>query len=166
MIALVLADDADPGQAEFHRAAGFEVVPPEREPEAAWLVRVGPGEYWWPRGASAADLLAAVPSRFGVVYGVRRTAAGAELRPVVRPGGRATSLRGWYPFDVLTAPTEAIPGPRRSLEEEVALAVDLDAPAPTERERLDAIEARLARVEVGLVAKLRWKLTHGRRAHR
>lgn len=163
MIALVLADDADPGQAEFHRAAGFEVVPSERESEAAWLVHAGPGEYWWPRGAAAPDLLAAVPSRFGVVYGVLRTAAGAVLRPVVRPGGAAADLHAWYPFDVLTAPAEATRGPRRSLAEEVALAVDLAAPAPTERERLDMLEERLAGLETSLLAKLRWKLTRGSR---
>jgi hypothetical protein len=163
MIVLVLADDADSEQAEFHRAAGFEVVVPGGEPEANWVVRAGPGEYWWPRGAAAPDLLAAVPSRFGVVYGVRRTADGAELLPLARPADHATPLRGWYPFDVLTAPSEPMPGPRRSLEEEVALAVELAAPAPTERQRLDALEARLTQLETGLGAKLRWKLAHARR---
>lgn len=170
-IALVVADGADLAQQEFHRAAGFEVVPPERAEEArergaGWLVHAAPGEFWSPRGASAPELLAAVPSHFGVVYGGRRTAGGVELRPVVRvsrANGSAAALRGWYPFDVLTA-RPAAPAPRRSLEEEVALAVELEQPAPSERDRLDAIEARLARLEASIVAKLRWKLTPGRRA--
>jgi hypothetical protein len=171
-IALVLGDGSAAAQREFHSAAGFEVVPPERADEARerraeWLVHAEPGEYWSPRGATAPELLASVPPRFGVVYGVRSTVDGVELRPVVRisrADGNPASLRGWYPFDVLSEPTAATPAPRRSLDEEVALAVALEQPTPTERERLDAIEARLTGVEVSVVAKLRWKLTYGRRA--
>jgi hypothetical protein len=178
-------DDVAANQASFHRAAGLDVlrVAPgtsvaERADEARrsgahWLLDARPGEFWLPRGGSASELLAAVPPRFGVVYGARHWAGGVERRRVVRAAYEATSapaLHSWLPFDVLSAPPQdAGPASRRSPAEEVALAIELarlDAPGPTPRERLDAIEARLARLETSLLSRVRRKLSSARRTGR
>jgi hypothetical protein len=183
LMTLVGGDEEVAGQATFHRGAGLEVIvlPPrtsaeERMEEARrlgtdWVCHAEPGEFWAPRGAAVRELLDAVPSRFSVIYGVRRRVGSVELRPVVRPsaaGGRARALPSWYPFDVLAAePTGVVPAPRRALDEEVTLATELaalDEPGPAEaRERLEAIETRLARLETSLAGKLRWRLSHRRR---
>lgn len=42
------------------------------EHRADWVVPSDADEFWWPRGGSVADILHAVPPRFGVVRGVMR----------------------------------------------------------------------------------------------
>ena len=185
LLTLVGEDARVAPQAAFHRAAGLAVVvlPPgtsaaeraeqTRQSGADWVFHADPGEFLAPRGATVRELLDAVPARFGVVYGVRRGADGVQLRPVVRApeGATARPLRAWYPFDVLAgAPKTGGPGRRRALDEEVALAIEaaeLTGTGQVEaRARLEAIESRLARLETGVVAKLRWKLTHRQRTPR
>ena len=52
---------------------------------ADWVVNSDADEFWWPRGGDVAEVLAAVPGRFGVVRGMWR-------QFVPRPGdGRRSS---------------------------------------------------------------------------
>jgi hypothetical protein len=100
------------------------------EHEADWILPASEGEFWWPRGESLKDALAAMPVRYGVVQGlVRRfvqsdpaeattrvaSPAGEPLERALRPLYRAdpelaveptadrgrVPLRAWYPFEVL-----------------------------------------------------------------
>ena len=92
-----------------------------------WLVAARAGEFWWPRAGTLAELLAAVPSRYGTIRALVRDVpllAGDDLveRMVVRcPGSPVTSaellpaaerqragdssttlpLRSWYPVEAL-----------------------------------------------------------------
>jgi len=40
--------------------------------DAAWVLSTDPDEFWWPRGESLKDVLAAIPARYGVVQGLVR----------------------------------------------------------------------------------------------
>ena len=53
---------------------------------ADWVITSDADEFWWPRGGSVHELLAAVPSRFGVVRGLWR-------QFVLRPDGPEPLLR-------------------------------------------------------------------------
>src|SRR5919106_4807164 len=65
--------------------------------EADWVINSDADEFWWPRGASLRDVLAAVPPRYGAV--------GAFLRMFVpRPGREDPFERMTVRFSAL-APT-------------------------------------------------------------
>jgi hypothetical protein len=61
---------------------------------ADWVVNSDADEFWWPRGASLAEVLAAVPERYGTVSGFLRTF-------VPRPGGEPFAERMTARFSAL-----------------------------------------------------------------
>ena len=109
---------------------GVRLVEPGRPVdvgEADWVLAPEAYEFWWPRGESLKDPLAAMPARYGIIQGLVRTfvprpgdAPFAErmtmrvaapgppeqaLRPLARAGeGDGIPLRAWYPFEVLSFP--------------------------------------------------------------
>ncbi len=114
--------------------------------EADWVLAPEPYEFWWPRGESLKDPLAAMPARYGIIQGLVRTfvarpgegsfaermtmrAASPEpleraLRPLYRAGQEdGIPLRAWYPFEVLSFPdrTAAAAADERELVEDTRL---------------------------------------------
>jgi hypothetical protein len=45
---------------------------------AEWVINAEPGEFWWPRGESLADVLAPIPARYTLVQALRREFAPAS----------------------------------------------------------------------------------------
>lgn len=103
---------------------------------ADWVVDTGPREFWWPRGESLTEILAAIPKRYTAVQGlirpfvqlpddgalfsermtVRRSVeAGVEgsrpednLESVQRAGAvGSVPLRSWYPIEIFRFPSQA-----------------------------------------------------------
>ena len=84
-------------QRAFHLAAGVDEI---AEPGAAaasgdWIVPAEPGEFWWPRGGSLSEVLAAIPAEYDVVQALVRpfvaseTAADFEQRLTYRLSAQA-----------------------------------------------------------------------------
>jgi hypothetical protein len=134
---------------------------------AEWLLEGDVTEFWWPRGGSLKELLEPVSPRYDSV----RAFAGDGERLAKRIGagpGVASPVRGWCPIEIIRDPSDArVRGvlaalaqertpkfPRPSTAEEAAYAAELAALREAEvaeaRERLDALEERLAAVESGL----------------
>lgn len=99
----------------------------EQVGNADWVLAPEPYDFWWPRGESLKDPLAAMPARYGIIQGLVRRfvpmpgdAPFAErmtmrvaspevregaLRPLTRAGNEeGIPLRAWYPFEVLSFP--------------------------------------------------------------
>ena len=100
------------------------------ENAADWVLSSDPDEFWWPRGESLKDVLAAIPARYGVVQGLVRVfpprpGAGAfEERMIVRPTlleqssapeSLASTLRPLYraSHDLVVDPEDPTEGGRR-----------------------------------------------------
>lgn len=116
----------------------------EQVGDADWVLAPEPHEFWWPRGESLKDPLAAMPARYGIIQGLVRTfvpmpgdAPFAErmtmrvaspepldraLRPLVRSGkDEGIPLRAWYPFEVLSFPDRA---PEKDAQDDRDLVAD------------------------------------------
>jgi hypothetical protein len=120
---------------------------------ADWVIDSDAHEFWWPRGGSLKQVLAAVPRRFGSVRGMRRNFVprpeGGEsfaermtvrlCRPVANgdspfsPHAKEAQrvsepspvpLAGWYPIDILHFPIRSLEQGGRSRELHEAHAVD------------------------------------------
>ena len=110
-------------QRPFHLQAGVATIVDPSEADgldADWVLRAQPGEFWWPRGGTLADILTRVPDAFDAVQAVPRplvAAAGSDAfvyrvpadaqrharRLVVRSGGQGSRpLTSWYPIELLT----------------------------------------------------------------
>jgi hypothetical protein len=42
------------------------------ELDSDWVIDAGAGEFWWPRGATLAEILSKIPAEFGTVQGIAR----------------------------------------------------------------------------------------------
>jgi hypothetical protein len=83
------AGDAELLQAQraFHLAAGVDAIVDPAEiatAETGWIIPAAPGEFWWPRGGSLREVLAAIPAEYDVVQ--------ALVRPFVTPEAAAGDL--------------------------------------------------------------------------
>ena len=86
-------------QRSFHLAAGVDaVLDPDdaAATEAGWILPAEPGEFWWPRGGSLRDVLAAIPAEYDVVQALVRpfvvsvdAGSGAEQRLTHRLSAQA-----------------------------------------------------------------------------
>jgi hypothetical protein len=82
-VADVLEAYASEGYVHLVRAPADDVPPLERarrlvrlaatELRADWVVNSDRGEFWWPRGGTLEEVLAAIPKRFGVVSALPRS---------------------------------------------------------------------------------------------
>lgn len=70
---------------------------------ADWVINSDADEFWWPRGASIAELLGDVPARFGVVRGLMRQFV---LRPGEEPFSERMTVRA-RPTADLSSPYHA-----------------------------------------------------------
>ena len=115
------------GPAEELRARLVQLAATEHG--ADWVLDGEADEFWWPRGESLTEILAAIPKRYTAVQGlvrpfvppVRDGGLFAEQMTVRRPveagedgpsgslkavqraaGGSPVPLRAWYPIEILT----------------------------------------------------------------
>ena len=89
VMTLRAAGDAELLQAQraFHLAAGVDAIVDPAEiatAETGWIIPAAPGEFWWPRGGSLREVLAAIPAEYDVVQ--------ALVRPFVTPEAAAGDL--------------------------------------------------------------------------
>ena len=137
-LVLVAGDELQDGVREIldsYARLGYVRLVAEAGPAAAvehgadWVIPGDPGEFWWPRGESLKEILAAIPQRYGTVRGlVRQFVPAADdgrffaermtvrhsvqhdadfrpetsLRAVNRTGPvTGVPLRAWYPIEIL-----------------------------------------------------------------
>ncbi len=177
---LVLLPDESTRSLPLHDAARSVPVRSDWEEVAAahgasWLVEARAGEFWLPRGGSLAEVLAVVPSDVGAVQALDRRPA-PELpaarppRLIRRPGTDAPVLRGWFPVELVPAEDarvrdalrsasagEAPLFPRPGAVDDPGFAVDVatwfEGELLATNALLDALEARVARLNGGLRGK-------------
>jgi hypothetical protein len=111
-------------QRAFHLAAGVDEIIEPGSTATGWTIEAEPGELWWPRGGTLAEVFAEVPAEYDAIQAIVRPfvpVAGSDtlqtmshrmsgqggLRLVSRVSEPGRPLRGWLPIEVLTL----LPGP-------------------------------------------------------
>jgi hypothetical protein len=105
-------------QRAFHLHAGVDGIVQPGSTAGAWVIEAEPGELWWPRGGTTAEVLSSVPDEYDAVHAivrpfvpvegaetletmVYRSSGQASLRVVSRVPEPRRPLRGWFPIEVL-----------------------------------------------------------------
>jgi hypothetical protein len=106
-------------QRAFHLAAGVDEIVDAGTAVTGWTIDAQPGELWWPRGGTLAEVLGSVPADYDAVQALvrpfvpvtgsdspetmtYRLSGQGSLRLIARVPEPRRPLRGWFPIEVLS----------------------------------------------------------------